>query len=285
MAVSEAGPSRRLGTADVAGGLALSTASGWNQTTEDWALFIGHGTVFGRADGAGTLIATAAALAYGKQLGWISMVLVNQAWRRQGLATGLMDQCVQALETRGATPLLDATPAGAMVYRRIGFHEGFAFTRWERTADRPTRACGPASGVRAARADELDVLCALDRETCGLERAFLIQDIFERAGTQALLLDDGSGFILARAGVRAVQIGPLAARSDVGALALLDAALARAKGAVFMDVPDRQSGFVQALATRGFSVQRPYVRMAKAQEAMPMRANAWQYALVGPEFG
>ncbi|RZI99133.1 MAG: GNAT family N-acetyltransferase, partial [Rubrivivax sp.] len=36
-----------LTPADVAGGLALSTAAGWNQTREDWQLFIGHGDVVG----------------------------------------------------------------------------------------------------------------------------------------------------------------------------------------------------------------------------------------------
>lgn len=285
MAVSEASPSRRLTLADVAGGLALSTASDWNQTADDWALFIGRGAVFGRADGAGTLIATAATLAYGEQLGWISMVLVNQAWRRQGLATGLMDDCVQALRARGATPFLDATPAGAGVYRHIGFHEGFAFTRWQGSARKPASAQRSNRAVCPAVTGQLDALCVLDRDTSGLARDFLIRDIFGRGGTRALVLDDGSGFILTRAGVRARQIGPLVASSDDDAIALLDAALEEADGPVFLDVPDRQAGFTQALGKRGFSVQRSFVRMAQVAQAMQLQANAWQYALIGPEFG
>jgi len=40
MAASEALAIERLGPGDVAGGLALSDAAGWNQTADDWAVFI-----------------------------------------------------------------------------------------------------------------------------------------------------------------------------------------------------------------------------------------------------
>jgi len=62
MASSEVSAIERLGPDDVAGGLALSDAAGWNQSADDWSFFIGAGEAFGIRDDRGTLIATAAAL-------------------------------------------------------------------------------------------------------------------------------------------------------------------------------------------------------------------------------
>ena len=95
--------SRSSGSAldDVAGGLALSDAAGWNQTADDWSLFIAAGAAFGVRDEAGALIATAAALPYDAATGWISMVLVDAAHRHRGIASQLVDACVASLRDAG----------------------------------------------------------------------------------------------------------------------------------------------------------------------------------------
>ena len=121
MAPSEALGAVVLGPDDVPEGLALSDAAGWNQTADDWRLFVREGRVFGlREDGTDRLVATAAALPYGGGLGWVSMVLVAPEWRHQGLATALMEHCVVHLRALNATPVLDATPAGQPAYARLG---------------------------------------------------------------------------------------------------------------------------------------------------------------------
>ena len=81
MASSEVLAIEPLAADDVAGGLALSDAAGWNQSADDWSFFITAGAAFGVRDEAGTLIATAAALPYDATTGWISMVLVDAAQR------------------------------------------------------------------------------------------------------------------------------------------------------------------------------------------------------------
>ncbi|MBN9409659.1 MAG: GNAT family N-acetyltransferase [Burkholderiales bacterium] len=274
----------KLSPADAAGGLLLSTASGWNQTLADWQLFIGHGEVTGLKDDAGTLVATAAALPYAGGQGWISMVLVRDDWRRRGLATQLLNDCVRALHARAVTPVLDATPDGAEVYRRIGFVEGFALARWQGqgvagpTADARVRDAGPA---------DADAIGALDREVTGLDRGFLLRDVLARPGTQALTLHDGTGFVLARGGVRAVQVGPLVAGNEDDALALLQAVMARVRGPVFLDVPDRWGRLAVWLQSHGFAPQRPFVRMALTAPGARLHAQAHdrQFVLAGPEFG
>ena len=77
--------------------------------------------MFGVRDGDGHLIATAALLPYTSNNAWISMVLVTANWRRRGLATKLLDACLDAAAKQGLTTWLDATPAGATVYGPLGF--------------------------------------------------------------------------------------------------------------------------------------------------------------------
>ncbi|MEO5845313.1 MAG: GNAT family N-acetyltransferase, partial [Caldimonas sp.] len=155
MASSEVLAIERLDLGDVAGGLALSDAAGWNQNADDWSFFIDAGVAFGVRDEAGVLIATAAALPYDSATGWVSMVLVDARHRHRGFASQLVDACVASLRESGRTPVLDATPAGAAVYARIGFVEGFAFERWQgegavadgRVTDGHVMASGRAAAV------------------------------------------------------------------------------------------------------------------------------------------
>ncbi|HQX61772.1 MAG TPA: hypothetical protein PLT77_21805, partial [Burkholderiaceae bacterium] len=53
------------GEAELADAQALSDAAGWNQTADDWQLFMQHGKTIGYRHPAGRLVATAAALPYG----------------------------------------------------------------------------------------------------------------------------------------------------------------------------------------------------------------------------
>ena len=83
--------------ADVAGGLALSDAAGWNQTADDWAFFIAAGEALGIRDVDGRLLASAAALPYDGGVGWIAMVLVDADHRHRGWASRLLATCVESL--------------------------------------------------------------------------------------------------------------------------------------------------------------------------------------------
>src|SRR6185312_6807591 len=106
---------------DATAGLKLSTEAHWNQNEADWRYFLTKGIVFGTRDHNGDLIATAALLPYTESGAWISMVLVTESWRRRGLATRLVDACLEKANKLGLTTWLDATPAGATVYGPLGF--------------------------------------------------------------------------------------------------------------------------------------------------------------------
>ena len=271
-----------LGEGDVDSGLALSDGAGWNQTGDDWRIFIRHGRTIGLRDGKGRWVATAAALPYGNDHGYVSMVLVADDWRHRGLASRLMDDCVAHLRASGIVPLLDATPAGAAVYRRIGFVSGFEIDRWERPARAaPDRPDAPAPAL------DLEALCDLDRAATGLERRFLLADFLSRPATRAWQSDDGRGFVLARAGRRATQIGPLVAADERQAAGLLATAIDAASDAgrpIFLDLPREHRQLADRLERQGFVRQRPFVRMSLGAGEAP-RLGAGLFVLAGPEFG
>jgi GNAT superfamily N-acetyltransferase len=252
--------------------LRLSAEAGWNQTKEDWSVFVTHGIAFGvQHDGA--LVGTAAMLPYGAGFGFVSMVLVTQAHRHHGLASRLLGTCLETLHARGLTPVLDATPAGQPVYEKLGFQAMFALERWE------GKASSVAAPVPAPTAEDL---VPLDAAAFGAERSFLLRSFLSRPGTQATVLADG--FAIARSGFRATQLGPVVAHSAKHAVALLRTLLDSVTGLVFLDVPTRWTCVARFLETNGFRRQRPFTRMA-LDCTTPFGDPARLFAAAGPEFG
>jgi len=268
-----------LSIADVSAGLQLSIEAGWNQTTADWAVFIRHGTVFGLKDG-DALVATAAILPY-SNFGFVSMVLVTPAWRKRGLATRLVDQSITALRARGLVPMLDATPAGAVVYKRLGFQTIFELWRWERTASsEPTPADKP--GARPVGLEQLDTFARIDAKAFGSDRHFLFREFLDRTDTRVFLSD--RGFVMTRKGHRAGQLGPLVAQTEAAACDLLAPTVATLQGPVLLDVAERCCKLRRWLESNGFSRQRPFQRMALGQ-ANGFGDPAFLMVMAGPEFG
>jgi len=270
-----------LAAADIPDALALSDAAGWNQTADDWALFIAQGCVFGRRTPRRELVATGAALPYGEGQGWIAMVLVAPAFRGRGLASELLNEGIAWLHARGLRPVLDATPAGAQVYQRLGFVPGMAFERWEHAR---ASLAAPSAGLHRCGPADLESLVAVDTAASRVGRRGLLQSFLQRAGTQAWATADGQGFVVARAGRRATQIGPLVAAEEAAAWPLLQQALAATTGPVFLDLPKRWSHLAAGLSAAGFRSQRPFVRMALG-DAPALAGSERLFVLAGPEFG
>ncbi len=281
MASIELLPLATLTENDIAGCMALSAEAGWNQTPEDWALFMRHGTVFGLPDGDGRPVATGAILPFSQNFAWISMVLVTARRRRERIGTGILETCCAALKRRGLVALLDATPAGERVYRPLGFAPTFALTRWQGQGG---GGMALPANTRSMQADDMATVVNIDARAFGARRAFLLHSFFARAPQLAFITTDGSGFALARPGRIATQIGPIIAADEAAATALLSAALGAASGPVFLDVVDRWHKLGALLRGRGFTVQRPFLRMALGRSA-PFGDVARTFVVAGPEFG
>ncbi len=268
-------PIGALGVDDLDAALALSAEAGWNQVAADWRLMLRLGTGFAARDG-DRLVATAIVLPYRPAFGWVSMVLVNGPYRRRGLATRLVERATTALTAAGIVPVLDATPAGAEVYGRMGFRPVGNLVRWR-------GSCGGRFAGAPAPAIT-DRVRDLDTEAFGADRAAILDDLAGRPAPVAVIAPSGAGYLLSRAGRTATQLGPLVARNEAMALSLLARGLDGIAGAAVVDVPEEAAAVAAHLAGRGFVPERPYVRMALDRDAIS-GTPALIHAIAGPELG
>jgi GNAT superfamily N-acetyltransferase len=280
---------RLLDVGDISAALQLSAEPGWNQVAADWRLMIEHGDAFGFASLDGRLVASGLTVVFGGPFAWISMILVTAAYRRRGLATGLMQRCMDALERRGLTAALDASPEGRQVYLRLGFKDVYATTRMFSSggmADRPATT-GPALHIRSMSSPDLPALAAYDRAPFGADRAYMLDHLRSRLPPSALVaVRSGriAGFILGRDGRACIQLGPLVA-DDLGtAIGLLSSALLAVPGPVCVDIADHHAGLRRWLDEHGFVPVVPFTRMLFGRSE-PFDDPQRIFAIAGPELG
>jgi Acetyltransferase (GNAT) domain len=209
------------------------------------------------------------------------MVLVTASRRRERIGTSILEACCAEVAQRGPLAMLDATPAAERIYRPLGFEGIFNLSRWQGVTE--SRAKSPI-GVRAMAVGDIPFVTAIDAVAFGSQRKFLIESLFRRLPTLAFVSQDDTGFVLARPGRMATQIGPVVAINEDAADALLDAALGCVDGLVFLDLIDGRDILVRHLQQRGFSVQRPFLRMGLNRRA-PYGDPAHLFVVAGPEFG
>jgi GNAT superfamily N-acetyltransferase len=262
-----------LGVEDAEAGFALSTEAHWNQNEADWRFFLGKGIVFGVRDGQ-HLIATAALLPYSEDNAWISMVLVTERWRRRGIATRLVDACLEAARKRGLTSWLDATPAGATVYGSLGFSPTLQLRRLR------LQNCTPAA-PQLLSISGVDELSARDRRATGFDRNILLAEFGARPGSR--VLSRGNAIALVRDGRIARHIGPIYADNASDALALVDAIMQSETGPLLIDAIASQVQFLQGLTEAGWNIERPFQRMRFGRAST--QNQELPFAVVGPEFG
>jgi GNAT superfamily N-acetyltransferase len=283
------GAAAPLRAVEISAAEALVAEAGWNQTERDWRIFLDFGTVQAVRTDDGRVVATAATLPYGG-FGWISMVLVTAAWRRRGLASVLLRGAIDGLTGAGLVPVLDATPAGRMVYRTLGFEDTWGFARFARPA------APLAAGERPATAG-LDVgaitdtvwpsLCTYDAAVFGADRSRLLGRLRGRLPAAELCVHRAGrlvGFLLGREGRVASHLGPLVADDAAAAAALLGHALAAIPGPIFIDLAHSKRETRALIESRGFAATRPLTRMVHGRSTA-FDDGVRTFAVVGPEFG
>jgi GNAT superfamily N-acetyltransferase len=267
----------RLGQDDALAGLALSAEAHWNQNEADWRFFLGQGTVFGVRDNGGDLIASAALLPYTSGNAWISMVLVTANWRRRGLATKLVDACLDAAAKQGLTPWLDATPAGATVYGPLGFTPTLQLRRL-RLENSMRPEAGPSQRLSAC---DLPEFISRDRRAMGFDRSTLLAELGGRSSSR--LLSNGDAVALVRGGRKARHVGPLLADSPDRALAMVNEIVRSETGPLLIDAVNGQEAFLKGLTGSGWTIERPFQRMRFGRTTAEV--TELPFAVAGPEYG
>ena len=273
-ATEEELPLVQLDASDAAAGLELSREAQWNQNEADWRFFLTKGAVYGMRDSASRLIATAALLPYTKREAWISMVLVTESWRRRGLATRLVDACLDAAMRLGLTTWLDATPAGAAVYGPLGFGPTIQLRRL-RLARASTTA---GSDLPQGRLGDF-ITC--DINAMGFDRRDLLSELSRRSGSRLISTDDAMALV--RDGRTARHIGPVFADNPENALALVAGIVASEPGAHLIDAVADHTVFLDGLMRAGWTMERSFQRMRFGRNIGPWGEPP--FAVAGPEFG
>jgi GNAT superfamily N-acetyltransferase len=273
---------------DAVRGFQLSTEIGWNQTEADWSYMLANGPGLGLTDTDGKLVASAMALPYGG-FGWVCMVLVAPDWRRNGLATDLMNGVIELLQADGITPGLDATPDGREVYRRIGFLDVYGLERLIAKHAKIDADTPAGIELRVLSDADMDAVAAFDAPIFAGDRAALLRHLHTRQPARAIgAWQDGSlvGYVLSRDGRTWTQIGPVIAGDAQSAKALIAAATNAGGGpdGILIDVMDYQTDVVDWLKAGGFEYQRPYIRMLHGID-QPLDIKQKVFSPAGPELG
>jgi ribosomal protein S18 acetylase RimI-like enzyme len=277
---------RPMTAADIPAGMRLRELAGWNQTEQDWQRFLKmapSGCFVACVDG--RVRGTVTTLDFEKRLGWVSMVLVDPEYRRQGLGTRLLEAGVSALESaRVETVKLDATSMGRTVYLQRGFVDEYGIERWDGVS-RATKGAGFPIMKRA----DLTRVCDWDRAVFGADRSRLLESLWEENPRYSAVAYQGgeiAGYVLGRAGARAHYLGPWVAKPDTGiAEELVREFLYRvANEPVFVDICRTRPDAGTLVRRMGFQFQRSLTRMYRGPNHYPGEP-AWVHGIAGPELG
>jgi len=285
----------RLRIEELEAALGLSDGAGWNQTADDWRMLfrLAPAGCFA-ADADGRIVGSAIGIDYGSY-GWIAMMLVEPAYRGRGVGGALLEAAMGAI--RAELPIrLHATPLGRPLYQRHGFEDEATLTRYALTAPPgPRHERGNSHQpprVQRLTASDLKIVIEQDHET-SRPRGQLLEWAFDRAPDYCHVVhvhDQIAQYCLGRRGRLFDQIGPVVAKDDEVADALVGAALSAAvAGQVIVDAFDAHHAFAASLRQRGFEHQRPLYRMCRparqplAASGTPRQADL-EFAILGPEF-
>jgi predicted N-acetyltransferase YhbS len=272
---------RHLTEGDMAAIVRLRDAAGWNQTEKDIRrlLALEPGGCFAACID-GQVVGTTTTTSYGTTLAWIGMVLVDPDYRRQGIATALMETALDYLERRGvATIKLDASAAGRPVYERFGFESESEVERWGRTF--------PPRGIGRAERSRWEEIADFDRVAFGADRGALLRMMIEDADPPWIMRigdDQLAGYALARPGARAGYLGPVVASDAAVAESLMSAAALNLSGQpVVIDIDPSFPGATDLMVRLGFTRQRDFVRM---RLGAPISLGSPRvFAIAGPAVG
>jgi len=277
---------RGMTISDIAAGMHLKDQAGWNQQEADWRRLLDlqpDGCFV--AESGGVPVGTVTTCRFGA-VAWIAMMLVDGAYQGRGIGRALMTRALEELDSRGVRSVrLDATPRGRPLYESLGFVA-------EATFDRFRGVLPLAEGVSTPElpevrpAEVLDGVIALDREVTGTDRGRLLRRLADEHPGSLRVVEAGggvAGFLMARPGSTAWQVGPCIAGDRAGPLLLADARSRYAGQAVLLDVPAANAPAAALVGSWGLRAERQMVRLGRGVRVGEDPGRIW--AGSGPEKG
>ena len=277
---------RQMLPEDIPDAMRLKTIAGWNQTENDWKLYLEinpEGCFTAVING--RVIATVTTINFENILSWIGMMLVDPEFRRKGIASRLMQHAMEWL-SECETIKLDATPAGKKVYDTLGFKDEFSLLRMTTDSLRFNETMN--GGTSSVTDENYREIAEMDKTVFGAGRMTVLKSLAQSNPETAWKLNRNGilkGYCMGRSGANFYQIGPVVAKTAHDAVELSKAVMNNLTGqAVVIDVPANQHEFLQWLTVSGFTEERPFIRMYYGSNKNPgMPENV--FAICGPELG
>lgn len=259
----------------------LSRQVQWPHRREDWELVlsISQGIVACAQD---RVVGTAITTAYGDDTATINSVIVDAAQRGRGLGRTLVEEAIGAAGERSCS--LIATQDGLPLYEKLDFIATGEIVQHQGAAA-PVEA---PEQVRWSEAGDFTRLTALDRTAFGHDRSSLMRALDGRARF-AVLRDaaEVQAFGAIRPFGRGLVIGPVVARNDTEAKAVIDFLLASHQGSFVRIDTDLSTGLAEWLIDRGLAYVDSGVTMHRPGTARTQAAPAHHrtYALASQALG
>ncbi|MDG2389914.1 MAG: GNAT family N-acetyltransferase [Planctomycetaceae bacterium] len=230
---------------------ALRQAEGWNQTHRDWERLLTHqpeGCFLAEWNGESAGVVTTTI--HGGELGWIGMMLVHPIFRRRGIATALIERCLNYLEQQQVQCIkLDATPAGTPVYECLGFRTEWSWQRRARLSDLTPE-------IKTSGRETMPEY-PWDHEVFGANRDIWLARVVR--DSRVICLEDG--FAMLRQGARAGYLGPIVALNAETAEHMIRQLLTGQQGDFLWDLPAQNQHGIELAELFGFEVVRDLNRM------------------------
>jgi len=278
---------RDLETADIPEAMQLVLAEGWNQTPKDWELFLNNPDNICKCAGiGGKLVGTTTSYNFSNKVAWISMVLVNKAFRGRGISKRLLNSTLNELNNCKNIKL-DATEAGRKVYQKLGFVDEYKISRMINSSFDHSIVTGPQIPSEILNPDVATII-EFDRNVFGALRQELIQSWITDFPEKCRILKRKNkieGFVLGRVGNRFHQIGPVSARTLNDAKSLILVTLKNLiEKPVVVDILNDKPELMQWLTSVGFEKKREFTRMYLKRNPYPGK-RTHTFVIGGPEFG
>nr|MBA4769420.1 GNAT family N-acetyltransferase [Sphingobium sp.] len=207
--------------------LSLSQAVQWPYRAEDWAFALDLGRGFG-VEMDGRLVGTALWWPYGDDFATTGMIIVAEEAQRRGIGARLMDALLA--DAAGRRIILNSTAEGQALYRKRGFAPFDSVIQHQAVLGQAPKI-NPAVPLRVATADDRGAIMALDEAATGMERMALLDALLAVADVLVVERDGAvAGYGCVRRWGRGHVVGPVVARDDVDAKALVTALAARHVG-------------------------------------------------------
>lgn len=234
----------------------------------------------------GKMIGSGAAVCYDRVVANLTMILVDEDYRRRGIGKRIANELLQKLADY-PTVKLHATNAGKKLYENIGFEYDYALSRWVKDDSIFVGRKPDLSEVVPVTESDLPEICEFDRQMIGYDRRVLLEALYHtfpqlawRIRRQGKLC----GFCLGRINTNQHnRLTPLEAETVGDACKLLLKCAESVPGKLVLDVPQYQNEFTDFLKANYFKVQRELFSMYLGQNRPLVKENVY-FATAGGEF-